>query len=378
MEVKNIEILSSTLHKSLKSIYSVIENKSLFAILEDFLFEFDKDVLKITASNLQTTLSIIINIKNESKFKIAVPAKIFIETLKNFANQQILLCFDCEKSVLKIKSKNGEYKIACESAENFPLVEVAEENEKIEIDSKVLINAIKNTIVVASNDTSKPVINSILFSFKDDKLTTVATDIHRLVKFEQPISNINKNFELLLPKKNIAILENILEPEKKLLLSFDKKYVKIVFDNIIYVSTLVVENFPDYERVIPKNNINKMIINRENLLWSLKRLECFTDSLTLQIKLFISNSKLQIIAEDINFENKAEEILDVFYSDDKDLTIAYNIKYLLEIIKNIEADEVIFLFSAINENKISNKASIIIPESEKGSNTLILIMPMML
>ena len=138
------------------------------------------------------------------------------------------------------------------------------------------------------------------------------------------------------------------------------------------------EKFPDYERVIPKNNINKMIINRENLLWSLKRLECFTDSLTLQIKLFISNSKLQIIAEDINFENKAEEILDVFYSDDNDLTIAYNIKYLLEIIKNIEADEVIFLFSAINENKISNKASIIIPESEKGSNTLILIMPMML
>ena len=369
MEVKNIEILSSTLHKSLNSIYSVIENKPLVAILEDFLFEFDKDVLKITASNLQTTLSIIINIKNESKFKIAVPAKIFIETLKNFANQQILLCFDCEKSVLKIKSKNGEYKIACESAENFPLVEVAEENEKIEIDSKVLINAIKNTIVVASNDTSKPVINSILL---------VATDIHRLVKFEQPISNINKNFELLLPKKNIAILENILEPEKKLLLSFDKKYVKIVFDNIIYISTLVVENFPDYERVIPKNNINKMIINRENLLWSLKRLECFTDSLTLQIKLFISNSKLQIIAEDINFENKAEEILDVFYSDDKDLTIAYNIKYLLEIIKNIESDEVVFLFSATNENKISNKASIIIPEAEKESNTLILIMPMML
>ena len=162
------------------------------------------------------------------------------------------------------------------------------------------------------------------------------------------------------------------------MLSFDKKYVKIVFDNIIYISTLVVENFPDYERVIPKNNINKMIINRENLLWSLKRLECFTDSLTLQIKLFISNSKLQIIAEDINFENKAEEILDVFYSDDKDLTIAYNIKYLLEIIKNIESDEVIFLFAAINENKISNKASIIIPEAEKGSNTLILIMPMML
>ena len=114
-------------------------------------------------------------------------------------------------------------------------------------------------------------------------------------------------------------------------------------------------------------------------MWeSLKRLDCFTDSLILQIKLFISNSKLQIIAEDINFENKAEEILDVFYSDDKDLTIAYNIKYLLEIIKNIESDEVIFLFSAINENKISNKASIIIPESEKGSNTLILIMPMML
>ena len=103
MEVKNIEILSSTLHKSLNSIYSVIENKPLVAILEDFLFEFDKDVLKITASNLQTTLSIIINIKNESKFKIAVPAKIFIETLKNFANQQILLCFDCEKSVLKKK-----------------------------------------------------------------------------------------------------------------------------------------------------------------------------------------------------------------------------------------------------------------------------------
>ena len=151
-----------------------------------------------------------------------------------------------------------------------------------------------------------------------------------------------------------------------------------MFDNIIYISTLVIEYFPDYERVIPKNNINKMIINRENLLWSLKRLECFTDSLTLQIKLFISNSKLQIIAEDINFENKAEEILDVFYSDDKDLTIAYNIKYLLEIIKNIESEEVIFLFSAINENKISNKASIIIPESEKESNTLILIMPMML
>lgn len=378
MEIKNIEILSSTLHKSLNTIYNVIESKPLVAILEDFLFDFNKDNLKITASNLQTTLSTILNIKNKSQFKIAVPAKILIETLKNFANQQILLCFDCEKNVLKIKSNNGEYKIACESADNFPKIKFTDETEKIEIESQSLINAIKNTIIIASNDTAKPVINSILFDFDNDKLTTVATDIHRLVKFEQTILNIKKKFELLIPKKNIIILGNILKPEKKILLSFDKKYVKIVFDDIVYVSILVEETFPDYERVIPKNNNNKMIINREDLLWSLKRLEGFTDSLTLQIKLFVSKNKLQIIADDVNFENKAEEILDVFYSGVENLTIAYNIKYLLEIVKNIEEEDVIFLFSAINENKISNKASIITPEVEKESKTIILIMPMML
>lgn len=375
-ELITIEISSSILYKKLSVIYSVIETKPILQILDTFLFNFSTNVVKVTASNGHVTLFTDINVVNDVHFNIAIPAKILIDTLKNFSDQPIKLYFDCKLSMLKIKSNNGEYNIACENAECFPIFKM-ESNEKIEIDSNILKNAIKNTIIVASNDTSKININSILLSVDNSNIIAVATDMHRLIQFKQKVVNVSNNFSLLIAKKDIFLLYNLLSNDKKVILSFDSQYVKVQLDDVVWSSTLITkEKFLDYETIIPKNNVNTMIVNRNDLLWSLKRLSGFTDELTLCIKFNISGNKLKITASNINFNNKAEEILDVTYSGEDNLNVAYNIKYLLEIFKNLDSDNVSFLFSNKVTNNVSSKTSIIKPIGNIDYDVLALVMPM--
>ena len=375
----SIEISSTCLYKSLLRVSSVIVNKPLVPVLEDFLLEINEDVLTVTTSDMSTTMYTSIGLDGRyGNVRMAVPSRILVETLKNLPEQPIELINDPVKNILTIKSSSGKYKIMCDDPGVYPSdvkanVSVA---NKIVIPGKKLIESIENTIVVASTDPLKPVINSILFEVSNNELVSVATDIHRLIKYSVSLGDCYDSIRFVVPKRALVLLKNILIHEEVQFCITDR-YMYLESGNDVFISALIKEEYPDYERVIPRNYKNTLFINRFELLGALRRLAGFTNGINFQIKFKISKNKLTLIAEDINSENDGIEEIECNYNY-QDLIISYNIKYLLDILMNIKTDIVLMMFSDPNENMISNSSTIIKPFHDKepcNYDFIALIMP---
>ena len=377
---KSIKISSSYFYKSLLKFSNVIVNKPLVPILEDFLIEIKDNKLKITTSDLSIIMYSYIDLEdNYDPISIAIPSKILLDTLKNLPDQPIELIIDNTKNIVNIVSKYGKYKIICDNGELFPVVNINKSSQNIVLKGKTILDSINNTIIVASHDSLKPVINSVLFEFNDNKFTTVATDIHRLIKFNTKLENNNSQNKFVIPKRFLSLISDIIKEDSLINVYFDDKYIYFESsENDVFITTLIKDQYPDYERVIPKNYTNQLYINRLELISALKRLTNYTNGITFQIILKLTENNLELIAEDVNSENNGNEKIDCIYKGNN-LSISYNIKYLLEILQNLSTDEVILEFSEPNGNNISNKSTIIKPlhepDEEVNFDILALIMP---
>ena len=371
-----INISSELLYKKLETISCVITSKPLTPILGDFLFDFQRYSLTIYASDYQTTIFTKIAVDCNFIYKIAVPADIIIATLKNLPNQNITFAIDDETNTIVFKSNNGAYTIGGEECKAFPIIQVSDIQSHLEFNTKELKEKLERVITVASNDTLTPILNSVYFDFKQtEEKVLVATDIHRLIKIKVSQIRIEKPLSFVLAKRTIMLLIKILCDDKIIKADFDNKYIRITMNDIVFISTFILDKqYPDYETAIPKNNKNILIVNRESLLWTLKRLILFTNALTYQITLSISEKELKIMADDVNFAHKAEETLPCTYDGENGIMILYNVKYLLDILQNLNSENVIMKLAPIGDNKYSQKASIIMPE--KNDEQIILLMPM--
>ena len=371
-----INISSELLYKKLETISCVITSKPLTTILGDFLFDFQRYSLTIYASDYQTTIFTKIAVDCNFIYKIAVPADIIIATLKNLPNQNITFAIDDETNTIVFKSNNGAYTIGGEECKAFPIIQLSDIQSHLEFNTKELKEKLERVITVASNDTLTPILNSVYFDFKQtEEKVLVATDIHRLIKIKVSQIRIEKPLSFVLAKRTIMLLIKILCDDKIIKADFDNKYIRITMNDIVFISTFILDKqYPDYETAIPKNNKNILIVNRESLLWTLKRLILFTNALTYQITLSISEKELKIMADDVNFAHKAEETLPCTYDGENGIMILYNVKYLLDILQNLNSENVIMKLAPIGDNKYSQKASIIMPE--KNDEQIILLMPM--
>lgn len=371
-----VKISSELLYKKLETISCVITSKPLTPILGDFLFDFQRYSLTIYASDYQTTIFTKIDIDCNFIYKIAVPADIIIATLKNLPNQQIIFAIDDETNTIVFKSQNGAYTIGGEECNAFPIIQLSNIQSHLEFNTKELKEKLEQVITVASNDTLTPILNSVYFDFKQtEEKVLVATDIHRLIKIKVSQVSIEKPLSFVLAKRTIMLLIKTLCDDKIIKADFDNKYIRITMNDIVFISTFILDKqYPDYETAIPKNNKNILIVNRESLLWTLKRLILFTNALTYQITLSISEKELKIMADDVNFAHKAEETLPCSYNGENDIMVLYNVKYLLDILQNLNSENIVIKLSSMGDNKYSQKASIIIPE--KNDEQIILLMPM--
>jgi DNA polymerase-3 subunit beta len=367
-------ISSTTLYKHLVALYGAVVSNPLIPILENFLFEITNGKLKITASDLQTSIITELELDVEGNTSVAVPARILLDTLKNLPEQPIRFYIDDGAYSISIKSDMGQYNLAGENATDFPEIPEIATKAAIYLPAGILKRAIQQTIIVTSHDELKPAINGVYMSFHEGSFTFVATDIHRLIRYTRTDITAIEHPSFIIPRKTLVLLNGLLSSDKQeVQISFGTNNVHFKLDNIRMVARLIDEKYPDYENVIPKKNPNKLVINRLALLASLRRLLVYTNKITHQVKFTLAVDSLDILAEDFNFDNKAKELLDCEYQGEAGLEIGFNAKSLVEMLHNLNSDEVTFYFSQ------PNKAAVIIPnKQEEGEDALLLIMPITL
>jgi DNA polymerase-3 subunit beta len=367
-------IVSSTeMLKKLQTLGGIINNNNTMQILDHFLFQLKGNELHISASDLETTMSAVVAVESEEDGSIAVPAKLLLDIIKAFPEQPLTFLV-LENSTIEISSDYGKYSLAHADAEDFPNPIELEDASKSVITGDVLATAINKTLFATGNDELRPVMNGIFFQFTNEGLKFVGTDAHKLVKYSREDITVEDEAQFIMPKKPLNILKNSLAgDESDVLVEYTDANAKFTFNNYILTCRLIDGKYPNYEAVIPKDNPNKLIIDRQQFLNSVRRVSIFSNKSTFQIRMKIAGAELKISAEDIDYSNKAEERLTCDYQGD-DLEIGFNSRFLSEMLGNLSASTVQL------EMSLPNRAGILTPVDglEEGERVTMLVMPVML
>lgn len=370
-------IISSTLLlRSLQKISGVLSSSSTLPILEDFLFELTEEQLVITASDLETTISVSLKTdKAVDPGKVAIPAKILLEIMKTFPEMPVTISVNTENMSVELFAGDGKYKLAGHHSDEFPQIPVLENTNSINLNGALLVNAFNKTLFATGNDELRPVMSGVLCEIKEDHLTFVATDAHKLVRYRRRDIKTGLNVSFIMPKKPLNHLKNIMPGNEDLevKMEFNDTNASLIFDDIQLICRLIDGKYPNYEAVIPTLNPLKLTIDRKNLLTALRRVAIFGSKSTHQIRFKISGKELVLTAEDIDFSSEAKERLTCSY-EGEDLEIGFNSKFMQDMLSSLDNDQIVIEMSA------ANRAGIILPDTpaDDPEDILMLIMPVML
>lgn len=368
-------ISSNVLLKSLQSVSGVISANSALPIIENFLFEVSGNDLMVTGTDNETRASVKVPLdKSDGDGSVAIPPRLLLETLKTMPDVPITFHVNEDNFGVELRAGEGRFKMAGQSAENYPQVAVLDNANSIVIHSVLLQNVLSKTIFAAGTDELRPQLTGVYFELDTDHVNFVATDAHKLVRFRRNDLTSDAAHSFIVHRKPLNLLKNLLASfDTDVSINFNDTNVAFGFANFMVTCRLLEGKFPSYESVIPKDNPNKMIISRPALINTLKRVSNFASQSTHQVRFKITGQELVVSAEDTDFSNEARERLTCNYSG-TDIEIGFNSKFLQEMINNLECDEVTF------ELSIPSKAALIIPEQTNSAeeDVLMLVMPVML
>jgi DNA polymerase-3 subunit beta len=365
-------VSSSYLQKHLQLLGGVINNNNTLPILDNFLFELTGNELKVSASDMETTVISRLEVESQDDGNVAIPARLLLDTLKTFPEQP--LTFHAEETMMTVSHDKGKSEIACAAAEEFPKAVSLDDPSSTTIMGDTLATAINKTIFAAGNDDLRPVMSGVFFQFASDGLTFVATDAHKLVRYKRTDVMANDTAEFIMPKKPLNLLKSILQgSETDVLVEYNDSNAQFTFDNTTIICRLIDGKYPNYEAVIPKENPNKLVITRTQFLNSVRRVSIFSNKTTHQIRLKMAGAELNISAEDLDYSNKADERLTCDYQGD-DMQIGFNSRFLIEMLNNLNCDDVSL------EMSLPNRAGILTPVDglDDGEHVTMLVMPVML
>lgn len=368
-------IVSSTdLLQGLLSVSRVIASKSSLPILDNFLFLLEGNSLTVTASDSETTLKTIITIDDVAEGgEIAIPAKLLTDTLKELPAQPIEFASDAERSIVNISWMSGSAQIPYMSAEDYPQLPMLSDSVKLTFDASVLTDGINSTIYATAEEELRPVMNGIYFDITPESTTLVASNAHKLVCYTRKDVKGSKNASFILPKKPANILKNNLAKlaDESVEITFDKTNAMFKFENSLLVCRLVEGTYPAYKSVIPKNNNNIISIARNELLNASKRVAVCSNQATGQIIFKLSQNRMEITAQDLDFSMSAQETLTCEY-EGTPMEIGFKSTFLIEILSNFPYDTICIKLAD------PNRAALIQPavQSEPEEEICALLMPM--
>ncbi len=367
-------VSSGSLLKQLNMAGTLISSNSAMPILENFLFTLLPGKLVITSSDSESTLTTTIAVESEVEGEACVPAKILMDILKTFPEQPLTFDFGGDDNQLEISSDYGRYQIGYFGVNEYPRLPEIEDSSVSKMPSGVLATAIQKTLFASGNDDLRPVMSGVFFQLNKEGATFVSTDAHKLVRYRRVDISTAESAEFIMPKKPLTILKGILSTaEDEVQLHYNQKNCRFEFKHIVLTARLIDGRYPNYDAVIPKENPNKLTIDREAFLHSVKRVSLFANKTTHQIRLKIAGSEVQTIAEDLDFSNKAHERIQCDY-DGSDMEIGFNSRFLVEMLSNLESEHVLLELSA------PNRAGLLSPIDGKeiGEEVLMLVMPVMI
>lgn len=367
-------VSSGELLARLQTMGKIIEDKPSVPALANFLFSVKGGRLVLTAANneMRIVSSIEINNLEGGDSDICIPGAKLTDYIKNLAEQPITFSIPDRSVTLEIHSLSGKSMQNCIPADDYPAEQEMEQDvKKFEISEEALLAGISSTVFATAADEIRPVMNGIFFDIEPGKVSFVATDTHKLVRyirFDVQTGDLTSSF--VLNKKPANVLKGILgKSDSMVSVSFGSKNVLFESSAYRYYCRLTEGNYPQYKSVIPTNNDAKVVVNRADFIKAVLRTTVYVDATKL-VKCELFSNSIQISTQDLDFSCSANEVLPCEY-DGPQMSIGFSSEHLTGALNNIDAQDVVILLSD------PSKPGLISPSvNAENTDMLMVIMPM--
>ncbi len=390
-----VSIEKAELLKGIQAVIDIVPSKTALPVLSNILIDAKngRDVC-LSATDLDISITCKLSATIEDAGATTVPARKFSEIVRELPEELLSLTAEEGRVTLQRQSgTEGTYALMSVPADDFPdlpseiegpeiafLSDEDEDSQNASADSNVLSEMISKTIFAVSRDETRPVLTGVLWQIGNGRMTMVATDGHRLVKYSRIQEGLpDHNREAIVPPRAlnhvVKLMGGGIDLQK---VQLGQSHVLFSLgdgdsEDIVQIFSRLIEGpYVDYEQVIPQNNGKRLRVSNSQLLPAVRRVSILASAQTHQLRLELQKNQLALSATSQEIGGAARESMGVEYDEDE-MTIGYNSGYLQDVLRRINCDEVLFeLDSAV-------AAGIIRPgEQREGEDYLCLLMPLRL
>ena len=326
--------------EGLQQVQNVVSTRTTLPILSNVLLQAKEGAVHLTTTDLDVGVRGSFEANVDKVGATTLPARRLFTIIRELPSNEIAIEVD-GKNAASIRSGQSFFKILGLPEEEFPPLPKFENAKVVTMRQKDLHDGLRKTAYAISTDETRYVLNGVLFSFKENKLTLVATDGRRLamldIELEFPRSH---ETEIIVPTKAVTELQRLLKDDGEVKISVGSGQIAFDLNNTFLVSKLIEGNYPNYKQVIPSEAKERVTLERETFLNSLRRVSLLASDKSNSIKLSFSKNNIEITANTPEV-GEARESLPVAYKG-RDFSIAFNPEFLMAPLRNLTEDEVFF------------------------------------
>ena len=333
-----LAVTKEALLEGLQRTQNVVSNRPTLPILTNALLEADETGVWITTTDLQVAIRCRVEARVEKTGSTTLPARKLVSIIRELPSSEIIIDVD-SKNAASIRCGASFFKIFGLPKEEFPAFPAFEEPKSLTIRQSELKDGLRKTSYAISSDEARYVLNGILFSFVDNKLTLVATDGRRLALFDSDIE-FPKSYErdFILPTKAVSELQRLLSEDGDVVISSSENLVSFELNGTQLVSKLVDGNYPNYRQVVPGEAKERITLEREALHNCVRRVSILSSDKTSSVRLNFTKNNLDITANTPEV-GEAKESMSINYKG-RDISIAFNPEFLMDPLRNLPNDEI--------------------------------------
>ncbi len=328
--------------KSLSHVQGVVEKKNTLPILGNILLEVTEGHLKITATDLDIIITEILTCQTIKEGSTTTTAQVIYDIVRKLKTGSSIHLTLKENNRLKLVSGKSDFNLTCIAPNEFPILEDNLDQEYLEIPSYEFLKIINKTKFSISNDETRHYLNGIFLDNKENQLIAVATDGHRLSKSATKIKGANNFQSIILPKKTVFELLSIIDEDSlSLKILSTKTKIKFLYKDIVLISKVIDGKFPEYEKVIPKDERIPAKSNVEDFISALDRLKSLSSDRKGVIKISLEKGIMKFLINDAISGDGIEEV-QTQYNGQK-LEIGFNSNYLIDVANVLESKEIVLM-----------------------------------
>jgi DNA polymerase III subunit beta len=321
-------------------IQGIAERRATMPILSHVLILASGGRIKLTATDLETTMSTWSDASISKEGGLTLPARKLYEIIKELPPQGEVEIEEIGNHWTQIKAQSATFKIAGLPSEDFPAIPELPSDSLFQVGSQALDDIIGKTIFAVSPDDMRRNLSGIYFEKRENRtLRLVATDGHRLSLAEKSIEDdIKLKRSVVVPKKGVSELRKMVKLEESVKIGCGKNDFLAQGSGIALVVRLIDAEFPDYRQVIPESTKITLQVKRDEFLSALRRVSILSAERTKSVKVSIGNGKMTLVSVSPEF-GEAKEVVSIDFTGDP-LEIGFNARYLMDVLEVVSGDAV--------------------------------------